>query len=82
MAWDSSLQLPRRGETTLSRARALATSGHLREAAAVLQSIRTTDPQKADADRLFADIQRQLLAFTTVPGAAAPDREKADRHVP
>jgi hypothetical protein len=82
VAWDSSLPLPRRGETALNRARALATSGHLRDAAAVLQSIRTTDPLKADADRLFADIQRQLLAFTTVPAAAAPDREKTDRRVP
>jgi tetratricopeptide (TPR) repeat protein len=82
VARDSSLPLPRRGETTLSRARALAASGHLRDAASLLQSIRATDPQKADADRLRADIQRQLLALTTVPAAEAPDREKGDRRVP
>jgi tetratricopeptide (TPR) repeat protein len=82
VARDSSLPRPRRGETTLSRARALAASGHLHDAVAVLQSIRATDPQKADADRLRADIQRQLLALTTVPIAAAPDREKPDRRVP
>ncbi len=82
VARDSSLPLPRRGETTLSRARALAAGGHLRDAAAVLQSIRATDPQKADADRLRADIQRQLLAFTAVPPAPAADGEKADRRVP
>jgi hypothetical protein len=67
---------------TLSRARALAASGHLRDAVVLLQSIRAADPQKADADRLRADIQRELLALTTVPAAAAPDREKADRRVP
>jgi tetratricopeptide (TPR) repeat protein len=80
VARDSYLPLPRRGETALSRARALAAGGHLRDAATMLQSIRATDPQKADADRLVADIQRQLLALTTVP--AAPDREKADRRIP
>jgi len=82
VARDSSLQLPRRGEMTLSRARALAAGGHLRDAVSLLQSIRSTDPQKAEADRLSADMQRQLLALTTVPSAAAPDGEKGDRRVP
>jgi hypothetical protein len=76
------LPLPRRGETTLTRARVLMASGHLRDALAALETIRPTDPQKADADRLRGDIQRLLLSFTPVPAAAAPDRGKADRRVP
>jgi tetratricopeptide (TPR) repeat protein len=80
VARESSLPLPRRGETTLGRARALVASGHLRDALTALESIRATDPQKADAQRLRADIQRQLLALTSVP--AAPDREKGDRRLP
>ena len=52
-------------------ARALAASGHLHDALAILESIRPTDPQKADAERLRGDIQRQLLALTTLPAAGA-----------
>jgi tetratricopeptide (TPR) repeat protein len=85
IARDSSPPLPRRGETTLTRARALVASGHLREALAALDAIRPTDPQKADADRLRADIQRQFLAVTAVPAPRASlsgDREKGERRVP
>ena len=39
-----------------------------REAAAKeLDGIRATDPQKAEADRLRADLQRQLLGLATFP---------------
>jgi hypothetical protein len=76
------LALPHRGDMTLTRARALNAAGHLREALGALESIRTTDPQKSEADRLRADIQRQLLALTTVPSQDAPDREKGDRRIP
>jgi tetratricopeptide (TPR) repeat protein len=55
--------LPRRGEMALVRARSLAASGHLSDALTALDAVRPTDPQKADADRLRADIQRQLLAL-------------------
>ena len=82
VAREVSLPLPRRGETTLTRARMLMASGHLRDALAALDAIRPTDPQKADADRLRGDIQRLLLSFTPVPAAAAPDRDKADRRLP
>jgi tetratricopeptide (TPR) repeat protein len=82
IARDWSLAPPRRGETTLTRAKALVASGHLRDALAALESIRPTDAQKADADRLRADIQRQLLAVTAVLAPAAPDREKGERRVP
>jgi tetratricopeptide (TPR) repeat protein len=60
---EQSLALPRRGEIALARARSLASTGHLSDALAVLNLVRPTDPQKIDADRLRADIQRQLLAL-------------------
>ena len=82
VAREVALPLPRRGETTLTRARMLMASGHLRDALVTLDGIRATDPQKPDADRLRGDIQRLLLSFTPVPAAAAPDRDKADRRLP
>jgi hypothetical protein len=63
VARETTLALPRRGEMALSRARQLAAGGHLREALGTLDGVRTTDPQRADADRLRADIQRQMLAL-------------------
>jgi len=62
--------LPRRGEAALARASVLAASGHLRDALALLDLVRPTDPQKPAADRLRADIQRQLLAVAS--GTAPP----------
>jgi tetratricopeptide (TPR) repeat protein len=82
VAIESTLPVPRRGETALGRARALNANGHLREALAMLDSIRPTDPQMADADRLRTDIQRQLLALTAVPAPAPPEVEKGDRRFP
>jgi cytochrome c-type biogenesis protein CcmH/NrfG len=67
VARETTLPLPRRGETALSKARGLAARGHLHEALTALDDVRFTDPQKADADRLRADIQRQLLAVTKLP---------------
>jgi tetratricopeptide (TPR) repeat protein len=64
---DASLPLPRRGETALLRARALAAAGHLRDALVTLEAVRDTDAQRADANRLRADIQQQLLALTAQP---------------
>lgn len=63
------LPVPRRAETALARARALMTSGRLRDALPLLESIRTTDPERPDADRLRADIQRQLIALGPLPAA-------------
>jgi tetratricopeptide (TPR) repeat protein len=82
VAIESALPVPRRGETALGRARALHAGGRLRDALAMLDSIRPTDPQMPDANRLRADIQRQLLALTTVPATAAADVEKDGRPVP
>ena len=74
--------VPRRGETALARARTLAAGGHLRDALSVLDLIRPTDAQKADADRLRADIQRQLLALTAMPIPASEPRQNSDGRVP
>ena len=83
IARDAGLALPQRGETVLTSARALVASGHLRDALAALDTIRPTDAQKSEGDRLRADIQRQLLALTPLPPtAASADREKGERRVP
>jgi len=71
--------VPRRGETAMTRARTLAAGGHLRDALSVLDLIRPTDAQKEDADRLRADIQRQLLALTATPMPASEPRENSGR---
>ena len=56
------LPMPRRAETALARARALAAGGRLHDALQALDRVRVTDPQRAEADRLRADIQQQLIA--------------------
>jgi tetratricopeptide (TPR) repeat protein len=74
--------IPRRGELALARARTLAARGHLSDALVMLDSVRPTDAQRADADRLRADIQRQLLALVAAGQPPAAEREKGDRRVP
>jgi len=68
---DQGPSLPRRGENALARARTLAQMGRLREALVMLDDVRTTDPERSDADRLRADLQKQLIAMS-VPSADAP----------
>jgi tetratricopeptide (TPR) repeat protein len=58
---------PTRGEMALERARALAASGRLHDALSAIESVRATDPQKAAADRLRSEIQRQLLDLGRQP---------------
>jgi tetratricopeptide (TPR) repeat protein len=58
---------PTRAEIALAQARALAAAGHLREALSTLDRVRPTDAQRTDADRLRADIQRQLLRLERLP---------------
>jgi tetratricopeptide (TPR) repeat protein len=85
VAREATLVLPRRGEMILSNARALMATGHFHEALTALETVRATDPQRAEADRLRADIQRQLIALATlpaVPSPAPPARGKADRNLP
>jgi tetratricopeptide (TPR) repeat protein len=55
--------LPMRGETALARAQSLVATGHLHDALNALDLVRPTDAQRPDADRLRADIQRQLIAL-------------------
>jgi hypothetical protein len=57
------LAIPTRGEMALARARRLAAGGELHDALSALELVRTTDPQRQDADQLRSDIQRQLLRF-------------------
>ena len=73
--------MPRRGEAALSRARAYAATGHLHDALAVLDEVKATDPQKAEADQLRARLQRELIALVPLdagsvdqPAASGPSR--------
>jgi hypothetical protein len=63
---------PHRGELALTRARALAAGGHLRDALTTLDLVRPTDSQKPEADRLRGDIQLQLIALTSLPAQSGP----------
>jgi tetratricopeptide (TPR) repeat protein len=72
--------IPRRGDTALARARVLAANGRLRDALATLDLVRATDPQKADADRLRADIQKQLIGMASL--SPQPPAGKGDAHEP
>ena len=81
VAVDRVLPLPRPGETMLARARALIAGGHFHEALAALEAVRPTDPQKAEADRLRGDIQRQLLALTSIPSGGVPGTGNRERGV-
>lgn len=69
--------LPRRGENLLTRARALSQSGRLRDALRTLDGIRLTDLQKNDADRLRADIQKQLIGMAAMPPIPQPEPRNA-----
>ena len=82
VARETPLPPPRRDEESIARARSLAASGHLHEALSSLDAVRPTDPLKQEADRLRADIQRQLLALAAPPGAAPADRDTGDRRNP
>lgn len=72
--------LPRRGETALTRARVLASNGRLRDALVALDVVQPTDPQKADADRLRTEIQKQLLGMAQL--SPAPTAGKGDAPEP
>ena len=65
----SPLVIPRSSETALDRAKVLFASGRLHDAMRAIDLVRPTDPLRADADRLKASIQRDLLAHeaTTSP---------------
>lgn len=60
------LPVVRAGEIALVRARRLQTEGRLRDALGALDRVQRADPLRAEADRLRADIQRELLAAAGV----------------
>ena len=64
------LMVPRSSETALDRARALFASGRPYDALRAVETVRPTDPLRAEADKLKAAIQLELLAFQTSPGGA------------
>jgi len=64
------LIVPRSSETALDRARALFASGRVHDALRAVDLVRATDPLRDDADKLKAAIQRELLAFQTLPSGA------------
>lgn len=70
--------LPLRAETALTRARMLAAGGRLHDAMAALDLVRPTDPQKSEADRVRADLQRRLIALTLPEDGAPADRGAGD----
>jgi len=69
---DTPLPLPRRGAIAVDRARHLMIGGRLRDALATLDQVRPTDPEKADADELRAEIQKQLLGLAVLPPPPPP----------
>ena len=67
--------VPTAGELALATARSRVSRGDLHAALSTLERVRPTDPMKSEADRLRADIQRQLLrsALDGPPDPAAGD---------
>jgi tetratricopeptide (TPR) repeat protein len=76
LARDPQVPLPRPGTLALARARRLMAGGRLHDALTALDGIRPTDAEKADADRVRARIQHQLLDRQAAAGG------KADRRLP
>jgi tetratricopeptide (TPR) repeat protein len=62
--------VPNASDVTLARARALYETGRLQDAIRLLATIGPADANRAEGDRLLADIQRTLLASAD---AAAPE---------
>lgn len=77
---DVTLPLPRRAEGHLARARALMSSGRLHDALPLLEQIKPTDPERADADQLRGEIQRRLIQIGASP--VAPPSRAADGTTP
>jgi tetratricopeptide (TPR) repeat protein len=59
--------VPNASEATLARARALYDTGRLQDAMRLLATIGPADANRAESDRLLADIQRTLLASANAP---------------
>ncbi|MEQ1573419.1 MAG: hypothetical protein ABL993_04155 [Vicinamibacterales bacterium] len=72
------LPIVRTSDALLARARALHAGGHLRDALGLLDRIDIGDPIRGEADRVRADIQRDLLA-TATPQPLVPPRGEPGR---
>ena len=68
----SPLPVPSPTETYVNQARSLFAGGKLRDALHALDRIPVGDALRPDAERLRADIQRELLAVAGAEAAAAP----------
>ena len=66
------LIVPRSSETAMDRAHALKDAGRPYDALRALELVRPTDPLRADADRLKAAIQLQLLDLVNPANPADP----------
>lgn len=78
---DLPLPIPRRAEGALARARALVSSGKLRDALLLLDAVRPTDAERGEADRLRTEIQRQLIEIGPLP-ASQPVTQAAGGSLP
>ena len=67
VAVNEPLPVVRASETALAQARSLRAGGRLRDALRVLDRIDMADPFHAEADRLRADVQRDLFASAGIP---------------
>jgi tetratricopeptide (TPR) repeat protein len=63
------MPLPRASDLSLARARALFEHGKARDALRVIATVSEDDPNRVEADKLLAEIQRKLLA-TSDPSSA------------
>jgi tetratricopeptide (TPR) repeat protein len=74
-AREMTFSVPTSGEVAVTSARGLVSSGDLRGALSALERVRPTDPQRGEADRLRADVQRQLIRRVSagLPPPAADD---------
>jgi hypothetical protein len=72
------LPIVRTADTLLDRAHGLYADGHLHDAMRLLDRIDSADPARPDADRLRADIQRDLLAGAAV-GTTSPSASSVAR---
>jgi len=60
-----------RTEVEIEQARALHAAGRSREALQVLESVSRASPLRSEADRLRADVQREILSAASLPLLAA-----------
>jgi len=77
VAAEDPLPVPREADIALARARARFEAGHVLEALRLLDTIRSFDPARADADRLRAEIQ-QVLGLTAATPRRMPGSARAE----